>query len=135
LTNLISAHRTAERVTAYPDLHRYASSLVALCEDMDSPLVWPVGNAAERLAGAAVLASEGDVRVRGWADDVRREHVLLVTVAAVSPLGLVEAARQARAMGASEVHAVGIEVAGLDAPELSAVLDGRGPLATQLTAV
>jgi hypothetical protein len=133
LTNLISAHRTAERVTAYPELYSYASSLVALCEDMGSPVVWPVGDAAERLAGAAVLASEGEVRVRGWTDDVRGERVLLATVAAVTPLGLVEAAKQARAMGASEVHAFGIDVPGLDAPELSVVFDSHGVLAELAT--
>lgn len=133
LANLVAVHRTAERVTSYPELSSYASSLVALCEDMGSPVVWPVGDAAERLAGAAVLVSEGEVRVRGWADDVRGERVLLATVAAVTPLGLVEAAKQARAMGASEVHAVGVEVAGLDAPELGAVFDGRGSLAELAT--
>jgi hypothetical protein len=110
-------------------------SLAALCEDMGSPLVWPVGEAAERLAGAAVLASEGDTRVRGWTDDVRGERVLLATVAAVSPLGLIAAAEHARAMGAAEVHACGIEVAGLDAPELAGVFDSRCHLADLLLTV
>ncbi len=80
------------------------------------------------LAGAAVLASEGEMRVRGWTDDIRGERILLAPVAAVTPLGLVEAAEHAHAMGASEVHACGIEVAGLDAPELSAVFDSRDVL-------
>jgi hypothetical protein len=133
LANLFSAHKAAERVTSYPELSSYASALAVLCEDMGSPVVWPVGDPAERLVGAAVLASEGEVRVRGWADDVRGERVLLAAVAAVTPLGLIEAAKQARAMGASEVHAVGIEVAGLDAPELRTVFEGCGSLAELAT--
>jgi hypothetical protein len=87
--------------TSYPELSTYASSLVMLSEELGSPVVWPVGDAAERLAGAAVLASEGELRVRGWVDDMRGERVLLITVAAVTPLGLVEAAKEARTIGAS----------------------------------
>lgn len=118
LTALIAAHRTAEQITAYPQLSSYASRLAALCEDMGSPLVWPVGEAAERLAGAAVLESEGEVRVRGWTDDITGERVLLITVAAVTPFALVQAAYHARSMGAVEVHACGAVVAGLDAEAL-----------------
>jgi len=101
---------------------------------MGSPLVWPVGEAAERLTGAAVLASEGEVRARGWADDVGGERVLLATVAAVTPLSLVEAAHHARAMGAVEVHAWGVEVAGLEVSELEGVFDGCGFLGRELIA-
>jgi hypothetical protein len=134
LSDLVSAHRAAERATAYPDLSTYATSLAALCEDMGSPLVWPVDGAAERLAGAAVLTSEGDLRLRGWTDEIRGERVLLTCVAAVSPLGLVEAARQARTLGAIEVHACGIEVAGFDSPDLRGVFDSREVLTRQLVA-
>jgi hypothetical protein len=118
LAALLAAHRTAEQITAYPELHSYASRLAVLCKDMDSPLVWPVGEAAERLAGAAVLESEGGIRVRGWTDDITEERVMLVTVAAVTPLALVQAADHARSMGAVEVHACGVVVAGLDAEAL-----------------
>jgi hypothetical protein len=132
LRGLLAAHRTATQVTTYPELSCYASRLTTLCQDMDSPLVWPVGEAAERLVGAAVLASEGEVRVRGWTDDIRGERVVLLAVAAVSPLSLVEVARHARAMGAGEVHACGVEVAGLMALELSEVFDDRRVLDRQL---
>jgi hypothetical protein len=131
LTNLLAAHRTARRVTTYPALSSHASSLAALCEDLGSPLVWPVGEAAERLAGAAVLASEGEVRLRGWTDDVRGERVLLTTIAAVSPLGLIEAAKHARSMGAIEVHACGIEVAGMEGA--SQPFDSYSTLTTKQT--
>jgi hypothetical protein len=134
LTNLVAAHKAAERAIAYPELPHYAASLADLCDDMGSPLVWPVGEAAERLAGAAVLVSEGETRVRGWTDDLRGERALLVAVAAVSPLGLIEAARHARALGAYEVHACSIDVAGLDAPELRAVFDSRDTLSPRLPA-
>jgi phosphoribosylpyrophosphate synthetase len=132
LSNLLSAHRAAERATTYQELSSHAASLAMLCDEMGSPVVWPVGAAAERLAGASVLASEGDVRVRGWTDDIRGESVLLVSVAAVTPLSMVEAAKHARAMGAFEVHACGIEVAGLEMPELSTVFDSCAVLSREV---
>lgn len=128
LANLARAHQQAEAITAYRELIGHASALAARCEDLGQPLVWPVGEAAQRVAGAAVLASEGDVRLRGWTSPTRDERILIVGVAAVSPIQLVQAAEHARAMGAAEVHACAIEVAGLDAPELGDVFDSRETL-------
>lgn len=123
LEGLARAHRQAEAVTAYPELAEYAVALAARCEELGQPLVCPVGEPAQRVAGAAVLTSEGDVRLRGWSSPPSGERILIVGVAAVSPIELVQAAEHARAMGAAEVHACGIQVAGLDAFELADVFD------------
>lgn len=120
---LVEAHRVAESITSFPELPAYACALTARCQELDRPLVWPVGDAAQRLAGAAVLSSEGEVQLRGWANPIAGERILLVAVAAVSPLELVQTAGHARAMGAAEVHACGVAVAGLDAPEVSSIFD------------
>lgn len=130
LGNLIRAHERAEAATAYPGLAALADALAERCEELDSPLVWPVGGAAERVAGAAVLRTEGAVRVRGWVDGVAGYKVLLVAVGHVSPLEMVAAARHARAMGASQVHAFGVDVAGLAADELGPAFDSRSELAS-----
>jgi hypothetical protein len=131
LRTLIETQRANEEATAFPRIAALARALGELSEALGAPLVWPVGEAADRLAGAAVLASAGEMRVRGWTDDIRGERVLLATVAAVTPLGLVEAAKHARALGASEVHACGLEVPGLDSPDLHDVFDSRGLLAVR----
>jgi hypothetical protein len=128
LGNLVRAHEQAEAVTSYPSLAALADALADRCRELDAPLVWPVGGAAERVAGAAVLSSEGEVRVRGWVDGVAGETVLLVAVAHVSPLELVAAAGHATAMGADQVHACGVEVAGLNADELGPVFESRSEL-------
>ena len=132
LREVIGAQRTAERVVAYPHLRDFAGALIAHCRDLNRPLVWPVGEPAERLAGAAVLLSEGDVRVRGWSDELRGERVLLVAVAAVTTLALVHAGQCAHQMGASEVHACGIEVARPDPERIRGILDTYTVLAAPL---
>jgi hypothetical protein len=132
LRHLIEIQRANEDATTFPRIAALAAALIDLSDDLGAPLVWPVGEAAQRLAGASVLKSEGEIRVRGWTDDIRGERVLLMTVAAVSPLELVEAAKHARALGASEVHACGADVAGLDSPELHDVFDSRDLLACEL---
>jgi hypothetical protein len=132
LGNLIRAHKQAEAVTSYPSLTALADALADRCEELDAPLVWPVGGAAERVAGAAVLSSEGEIRVRGWVEGVAGEKVLLVAVAHVSPLEMVAAAGHARAMGADQVHACGVDVAGLNADELDPVFDSRSELVPAL---
>jgi hypothetical protein len=115
LEGLVEAQRRSERALQYPELRGLAAALARHSRQLGSPVVWPVGDAAERLAGAAVLLSEGDMRVRGWTDVLSDERVLLVTVAAVSPIELTSAAQHAREMGAAEVHACGVEVADVPA--------------------
>jgi hypothetical protein len=112
LREVIQAQQTDHEAVSYPQLRGYAAALQQRCRELDDVLVWPVGDAAERLTGAAVLFSKGGVRVRGWSEPVSGERVLLVAVAAATPLALVDAAIRARALGATEVHACGIAVTG-----------------------
>jgi hypothetical protein len=113
LEELITAQRAAEEVVGYPTLRSFAEQLVRHCRELDGPVVWPADDAAQRVAGAAVLVSEGRVRVRGWGDVVPGERVLLVAVAAVTPVLLMDVARHARALGAAEIHA--FDVSDVDA--------------------
>jgi hypothetical protein len=112
LRQVLEMQRRDEELTSHPRLQSYGAQLVELCKRRGDPLVWPVGEAAHRLAGAAALLSGGRVRLRGWSDDVVRQSVLLLCPFAATPLGVLAAARQARAMGASRVDACGIEVHG-----------------------
>lgn len=112
LEELLGAQREEDEALAYPSVVRYAAALADLCRRLRSPLVWPVGAAAERLAGAAIIESSGTVRIRGWHKDLSGERVLLLAGAAVTPLGLCAAADQAREFGVREVMATGIRVEG-----------------------
>jgi hypothetical protein len=134
LAGLVRTHQQAEAITSYPELSGYALALATRCEELGQPLVWPVGEPAQRVAGAAVLVSEGEVRVRGWVDCPQDKRILLVGVAAVSPIELLQAAGHARAMGAAEVHVCAVAVAGFDAPELEDVFDSRESLTGYLPA-
>jgi len=113
LGELLEAQQEEDDALAYPRLIRYAAALGELCRRLRSPMVWPVGAAAERLAGAAVVESRGGIRLRGWHDDLSGERVLLLAGAAVTPLGLYAAAEQARCFGVREVMATGIRVGGV----------------------
>jgi hypothetical protein len=78
-----------------------------------SPIEWPVGLAAEGLAGAAVMESHGSVRYEGGVT-TPRERVLLVAGVLAAPLGLYDAAEHAGRCGVRGVLVAGIRVTGVD---------------------
>lgn len=123
LVDTIRLQRQAEAATSYPSLELYGGLLAALCHTLGDPIVWPVGDAAERLAGAAVLLSKGRVRVRGWSDGLAGDQVLLACTVAATPLGLLAAASHARALGATAVHGCAIELHGHKPDVFSDALD------------
>jgi hypothetical protein len=136
LDRVIGAQRTSEEIVSYPQLLEVATALVHHCDNLDWPLVWPTGPAAERLVGAAVLVGEGRMRARGWTDAVQGDSILVVEVGAVSPLSMIRAARHARALGAAEVRGCGIGVLGteLDALDAYTALPHTVPPLRTLTA-
>jgi hypothetical protein len=125
LGELLRSQQEEEDALAYPRLKGYAAALGELSRRLGLPMVWPVGVAAERLAGAAVIESAGGIRIRGWNDDLCGDRVLLLGGVAVSPLGLYAAAEQAKCFGVREVMATGIRVDGIDA---SGSIDAFFPL-------
>lgn len=128
LAETIELQHRDEVATSYPAVESYAARLASLCETHGNPLVWPVGAAAERLAGAAALVGKGRVRVRGWSDDVAGERILILCTAVATPLGLRAAATQARALGAKAVDGCAIELSGVDHDALADVLDSYSSL-------
>jgi hypothetical protein len=119
LAAVLAAQRLDEEAVDYPAIGGYAGALARLCSTIDDPCVWPVGAAAERLAGAALVFGCGRMRVRGWSSDLAGQRVLLVTVAATTPLPLFVAAEQALSLGAREVLACGVHVQGIEHSRLA----------------
>jgi hypothetical protein len=77
---------------------------------------WP--SALSATTGAATLLGVGEVRPRGWTDELDGERVLLVAVADVTMLALQQAGRHARDLGAVEVHGCRVAMAeGIPVPE------------------
>ena len=74
LAEVLATQSFDEQAVGYPQLERYAHALAKLCRELSYPLVWPVGPAAERLAGAAVIVSRGRIRPRGWTVSLRGER-------------------------------------------------------------
>jgi hypothetical protein len=105
----------------FPALQSNSLGLIELSRSLGNPIVWPVGAAAERIVGAAMLKSTGDLRARAWNREVRGERVLVFATVALTPLTLVAAARQALCMGAIAVEACGIHVEALQEIDLSPV--------------
>ena len=67
----------------------------------------------------------------GWNTDITAKRVLLVTVAAVTPLPLLAAAQHARSLGAAEVYSCGVRVQGLRPDEVPEILNAYIPLTTE----
>jgi phosphoribosylpyrophosphate synthetase len=122
LRALLEAQGQDAAAVTFPALEVHAAALISLGRRWNNPIVWPVGSAAERIAGAAALLSSGELRLREWNRDVQGERVLIFTVVAVTPLALIAAAQQALNMGAASVEACGVHVEHLSAT-------GLGPLA------
>lgn len=133
LEEIRAAQREDDEAAQHPQLKSYATALAKMCRDLGDPVVWPVGPPAERLAGAAVILSGGEVFARGWTTDITGKRVLLVTVTAVTPLPLLAAAERARRLGATEIYSCGVRVEGLRSDELPETLDAYIPLTGEQT--
>jgi hypothetical protein len=128
LAELVDAQVAAERELAYPNVRVWAQQVVQLCERLGGPLVWPVDAPAERLAGAAEVVGGGRLRVRGWTHGCEGERVLLLSVTAVTPAGILAAAEHARRLGAREVYACGVHIGGTENPAVKEALDSYSEL-------
>lgn len=136
LAAVLWAQEAEAEAVAYPSLEVHGSALVELSRRLGDPVVWPLGPAGERIAGAASLISKGHLRVRNWNHQVRDERVLLFAVVSLTPLPLFAAARLAADSGAGWIAACGIRVEGLEEtglgplsiyyPVTEAVLTGAG---------
>lgn len=114
LAAVLGAQEAEAEAVRFPALEAHASALIALDQDLGDPVVWPVGAAAERIAGAATLMSGGRIRVREWNSEVRGERVLVFAVVALTPFSLFAAAHQALNMGADAVQACGLRIEGFE---------------------
>jgi hypothetical protein len=117
LAELLKAQRCEERAVAFPAVEHFASALIERCRELEDPVVWPVGAAAERIAGAATVMAAGAVRVATWNMSLAEHRILLVAVAGATPLMMVAAAEHVRRLGAVEVHACAVDVAGAASEE------------------
>lgn len=112
LSRLLEAQAVEAGAVGYPALGTCAGQVVERAREIADCLVWPVGAAAERVAGAVTVASKGDVELATWNSEVAGRRVLVILVAGVSTLSLEGAIAQLRRRGAIEVHGCGVAVAG-----------------------
>jgi hypothetical protein len=117
LVELLEAQRCEERAVAYPALEHLAAALIEHCRELGDPIVWPVGAAAERIAGAATVMASGSLHVGTWNMSLAERRVLLLAVAGTTPMTMVAAAEHVRRLGAAEVHACAVNVAGAASAE------------------
>jgi hypothetical protein len=125
LKGLLAAQDASEAAVSYPAIVGWADALIALAAELGDPLLLPVSGPAERLVGAATVAARGSVRVRSRGGTLDGERVLLVDLAAVTPLQLLQAARHARLLGAADVAGCALS---LDSPDGIEELDSYADL-------
>lgn len=102
--------RLEEKVVSHEKIGAVADAVIRCAATLDDCLVWPVGTAAERVAGVIAARGRGSTDVGTWNSPVQGRRVLLFGVAAISLLELESAAGQLRSRGAIEVHACGLEI-------------------------
>ena len=112
LVGLLGAQRLEEEVVGSAHLLEVADAVVRRARRLGDCVVWPVGAAAERVAGVVTVRANGAVDVGAWNSPVEGRRILLVAVAGVSPLALEAAARHLLSRGADEVHGCGVDVRG-----------------------
>jgi hypothetical protein len=110
LSRLLDAQRKEEALVAYPAIEAIADAAISVAEGIDGCLVWPITAAAERVAGVVAVRSRGAVDIGTWNTPVAGRAIVLLGVAAATPLGLEMAAEQLRRRGAAEVHACAFEL-------------------------
>jgi hypothetical protein len=112
LEGVLEAQRLEGEVVGHSQIGVVADAVIHRATELRNCLVWPVGAAAERVAGVVTARAREAVDVGSWNTPVEGRHILLVAVAAVSPLTLEAAADQLRSRGAAEVHGCGVHVRG-----------------------
>jgi hypothetical protein len=110
LSELLNAQSLEAQIVDFPQIEAAADAVMHRAVDLGDCLVWPVGAAAERVAGVVTARGRGAIDVGSWNTPVQGRRLLLVLIAAVSPLELNGAAEQLRLRGAAEIHACGIDV-------------------------
>src|SRR3954471_3210217 len=88
LSGVLRAQRLEEEVVGHAQIEAVADAVVRRARELGECLVWPVGAAAERVAGVVTARAHGTIDVGAWNTPVEGRRVLLVAVAAVSPVGL-----------------------------------------------
>jgi hypothetical protein len=111
---VLDAQDADEAATEFGQLEELAAALISLADALGKPVVWPIGAAAERLVGAATIASKGALRTLRWSRPPVGESVLLVCINSTSPLPLLMTAEYARRIGTRTIHACGRDIHGLD---------------------
>jgi hypothetical protein len=110
LTGLLEVQELEAKLVAFGELERVADAAIRRADEVKGCVVWPIGAAAERVAAAVTIRGQGRVEVGTWNMSVQGRRLLLLTLAAVSPIEIELAAEQLRRRGASEVHACGVRV-------------------------
>jgi hypothetical protein len=114
LQELLDVHEADRQALEYPAVSQWVDALVAASAARGGPVLWPAGAGAERLAGAAVLASAGRVRIWSGHDRVDGQHVAVLALHMVGPTTVAAGVDAARAAGATRIDIIAISVPDAD---------------------
>lgn len=139
LQGVLDAQAADDAAVTYPAIAVWVDAVLGAVDALGGPVLWPVGFAAERVAGAVVLAGAGRVRVWSGRDRIDGERVAILALNLVGSVPVRQAARAARALGASGIDACVGSVEDLDLVGLDRVVQLMDVMATgsslhQLTA-
>jgi hypothetical protein len=123
LEAVLDAQASAARLLSATTIKSSAEALVNYARTVGSPMLVPASAMADRLVGAALLLSDGQLRASDDGSTPAGEDVLLVEAVAAQTTGLASQRARLLALGANSVRVVALRVLmGRDA-EVPALLD------------
>lgn len=122
LAQVLTAQEDSAAALASTEIKRSADALVRHATALGSPWLMAVSPMAERLVGAALLASDGMLRAVDDGRIPREEHVLLVEAVAVSAVALETRRDLLVRLGAARVDLAALRLLSITGREGVAVL-------------
>ena len=104
LSQLVQAEAAEDELLSQAHLRAAAEEVARYAASRRTPILWPVGDGGQRLAGAATLLADGGLECLGWHSEMRDRDVVIVATVGVSPVAIERALALARTRGVRRTY-------------------------------
>jgi hypothetical protein len=104
LSQLVQTEAAEDELLSQVQLRAAAEEVVRYAASLRMPILWPVGDGGQRLAGAATLLADDGLECLGWRSEMRDRDVVIVATVGVSPVAIERALALARTRGARRTY-------------------------------
>lgn len=104
LSQLAHAEAAEDELLSHAHLRAAAEDVARYAKALRTPILWPLGDGGQRLAGAATLLAEGVLECLGWRSEIRDHDVVIVATVGVSAVAVERTLALARTRGARRTY-------------------------------